>query len=364
MNFKNDKRVVLTLDAGGTNFVFSAMQGGKEIVDAIAKPSNASDLDKCLATIVDGFQEVKDLVKADPIAISFAFPGPADYPNGIIGDLPNFPAFKGGVALGPYLNRKFDLPVYINNDGDLFAYGEALVGALPKINDELKLAGSSKQYKNLIALTIGTGLGGGVVIDNKLLVGDNSISTEVWLMSNRVQPKYNAEEVVSTRSIIAEYKKETNSGEDGLMPLDIYEIAKGRKPGNVDAAIKAFEFFGRGIGDVIANLITLFDGIVVLGGGITGAEEYYMPAVFAELEEDFIGRSENTSRPVQMVFNYSDEKQKTEFLKSYSKEISIPCSSETITYDPIPRVAVAHSQMGASEAIQVGAYVFALNELN
>lgn len=60
-------------------------------------------------------------------AISFAFPGPADYPNGIIGGwLPNFPSFRDGVALGPFLQEKFGVPVFINNDGDLFAYAFAL----------------------------------------------------------------------------------------------------------------------------------------------------------------------------------------------------------------------------------------------
>ncbi len=73
-----------------------------------------------------------------PVAISFAFPGPADYPAGIIGDLPNLPAFRGGVALGPMLEEKFGIPVFINNDGDLFVYGEAIAGFLPYVNGLLE----------------------------------------------------------------------------------------------------------------------------------------------------------------------------------------------------------------------------------
>jgi glucokinase len=49
---------------------------------------------------------------------------------GIIGDLENLPTFKGGVALGPMLEEIFNIPVFINNDGDLFAYGEAIAGLL------------------------------------------------------------------------------------------------------------------------------------------------------------------------------------------------------------------------------------------
>lgn len=131
--YKFDKRIVITLDAGGTNLVFGAMQSNEFIIDPITKPSNAQDLDLCLATMVAGFQEVMAKLDQKPVAISFAFPGPADYPNGIIGgNLPNFPSFRNGVALGPFLEEKFGIPVYINNDGDLFAYGEAIGGILPE----------------------------------------------------------------------------------------------------------------------------------------------------------------------------------------------------------------------------------------
>ena len=150
MAYQHDDRIVLTLDAGGTNFVFSAIQGNKEIVDAITLPSHANDLDKCLETITNGFSQVKEKASGMPVAISFAFPGPADYPNGVIGDLANLPSFRGGVALGPMLERQFNLPVYINNDGDLFAYGEAIAGFLPWVNEQLEKAGSPKRYKNLL----------------------------------------------------------------------------------------------------------------------------------------------------------------------------------------------------------------------
>ena len=134
-----DKRVVITLDAGGTNFVFGAMQANKFIVEPVSMPSNAHDLDLCLSTMVKGFRDVISKLDRKPVAISFAFPGPADYPNGIIGGyLPNFPSFRNGVALGPFLEDMFGIPVFINNDGDLYAFGEALGGALPEINRRLE----------------------------------------------------------------------------------------------------------------------------------------------------------------------------------------------------------------------------------
>ena len=85
-HYKTDQRIVLTLDAGGTNMVFGAMRGGEFIVNPLTLPSNSHDLEQCLSTMVNGFQEIINRLSEKPVAISFAFPGPADYPNGIIGD--------------------------------------------------------------------------------------------------------------------------------------------------------------------------------------------------------------------------------------------------------------------------------------
>ena len=109
------------------------------MIKPISLPSNSHDLGQCLETLERGFREVINALDEKPVAISFAFPGPADYPNGIIGGyLPNFPSLRDGVALGPFLEDKFGIPVFINNDADLFAYGEALAGALPEINSKLE----------------------------------------------------------------------------------------------------------------------------------------------------------------------------------------------------------------------------------
>ena len=105
--YGSDDRVVLTLDAGGTNFIFSAIQGNKEIVQPEHFESQPKDLDKCISTIRTGFKSVMDKISVGPSAISFAFPGPADYKQGIIGDLPNLPAFRGGVPLAPILMEHF-----------------------------------------------------------------------------------------------------------------------------------------------------------------------------------------------------------------------------------------------------------------
>src|SRR3569833_162888 len=101
--YDQDARVVMTLDAGGTSFRFAAMRGNQFVTPTVTTPSDADNLDRCLKNLLDGFALTQSKCPAEPVAISFAFPGPADYPNGIIGDLPNLPAFRGGIALGPLL---------------------------------------------------------------------------------------------------------------------------------------------------------------------------------------------------------------------------------------------------------------------
>lgn len=106
MRYHNDHRIVMTLDAGGTNFVFCAVQDEEEIIMPISLPAYGENLTQVLQTIITGFSEVKSMLESNPVAISFAFPGPAEYELGIIGNLENLPTFRGGVALGDMLEEK------------------------------------------------------------------------------------------------------------------------------------------------------------------------------------------------------------------------------------------------------------------
>lgn len=361
-----NKPIVLTLDAGGTNFVFSAISNGIEIIDPIKLPSNSHDLEICLNTILSGFERVKRQLKHLPIAISFAFPGPADYPRGIIGDLPNLPAFRGGVALGPLLQEKFKIPVFINNDGDLFAYGESIFGFLPEINKKLTLSGNPKQYKNLLGITLGTGFGAGIVRDGNLFIGDNSIASEIWLMRNKLQPQINVDEHGSIRGIKKIYFERSGKKYDNnLSPKDIYEIACGLKEGNKVAAIKAFSEMAEVCGDALSNAITLIDGLIVIGGGLAGASDIFLPKIIDEMNSSYI-RADGSKfkRLVTKVYNLEDELQLRKFTIGNAKEINIYGTSKKIMYDPESRIGIGISKLGASKSISLGAYAFALKEMN
>lgn len=363
--YRFDNRIVMTLDAGGTNFVFSALQSNKEVVNSIDLPSHADDLQKCLEVLVEGFTKVKSMLTEAPVAISFAFPGPADYVNGIIGDLPNLKAFRGGVALGPFLNKKFNIPVFINNDGDLFAYGEAIAGVLPEINQKLEESGSAKRFKNLLGVTLGTGFGCGIVINGKLHIGDNGSGGDVWVFRHKKYRNCITEEGVGISAIKRMYGEFSGNTESDLSPKDIFDIAEGTKAGDRQAAMKTFAEMGEEAGDTIAHAITLVDGLVVIGGGLTGAAKFFMPAMMDELNGT-IGKLNGESFPrLQMKAYYLNvEKELNEFLKGDQVLVTIPGTSKKVTYDSAKRIGIAISKLGASKATALGAYAFALNTLD
>ena len=363
--YSYDNRVVITLDAGGTNLVFGAMQANKFIVEPITLPSHAEDLDRCLATMVEGFTAIIDKLDTEPVAISFAFPGPADYPNGIIGGyLPNFPSFREGVALGPFLEAKFGIPVFINNDGDLFAYGEALGGALPEVNARLEALGSPKKYRNLVGYTFGTGFGVGIVVDNRLNRGDNSC-VETFCLRHKKMPDVIVEEGVAVRAIKRVYAEASGDVNHTFEPKEICEIADGTRPGDREAAKKAFAELGEIAGDAMATAVTLIDGLIVIGGGITAARKYIMPSLLKELRGKMHTiQGEELNRVQMQVYDLDNEEEFREFAKGAQRPLKVYGTDRYVAYDPQKRIGVMISKLGASQAISVGAYAFALSQLD
>jgi len=356
----------MTLDAGGTNLRFSALRDRKEVVNPIHKNTYGHDLDQSLKNIISGFFEVQAQLKEKPVAISFGFPGPTDYKNGIIGDLINLPAYRGGVALKAMLEEKFGIPVFINNDADLFTYGEAIAGFLPYVNSLLEKKGSSKRYHNLIGGTFGSGFGGGIVVDGKLFNGDNCAQAEINRMWNHLYPDYSVEESVSSKGVRRVYARETGiSAEEVPSAQEIYEIGMGMREGNKIAAQKAYDELGRAAGNAFAQAATLIDGLVVVGGGLSGAWKLFMPALVEDMNTAFRSFDNATINRLEMkVFNLMDEKEMDEFLQERYALIPVPFSSTKVNYNTEKKIGVGISHLGTSRAAAIGAYTFALHTLD
>ena len=355
-----DNNTILVLDAGGTNLVFTSVKNGKTVGTPVILPAKSESLESFLQKLITGFKTVNNQSGNKAIAISFCFPGPADYENGIIGHLENLPFFKDGVPLKKILEDQFKMPVFINNDGDLFTLGEALEGVLPEINRK-----SVKKYKNLLGVTLGTGFGGGIVINNRLMRGDNSAAAEINRMSNPLNRLQSVEEVLSIRGIKRLYAE--NAGIEAALspePFLLYQIAKGTSTGNRQAALDAWSTFAFVLADALANALTLTDSNVVIGGGLSGAHSFFLPKTIEHLNGFFTGKDgKKTPRLEIKTYNWHDNNQQKQFLKQSSIKIAVPFSQEVVQWNPEKKVAVAVSSLGTSEAVALGAYHFAMEQL-
>jgi glucokinase len=376
--YMEDPRVVLTLDAGGTNLVLSAVRCGREIVPPVTLSAAAGTIDEFLHLLITGFRRVCDgvqaragasesaVVPAEPVAISFAFPGPADYEHGVIGDLVNLPVFRGGVPLGSALEDQFGLPVFISNDGDLFALGESVAGFLPHVNSLLEQADSPRRYRNLLGVTFGTGFGAGVVCDGRLLRGDNSAAGEINRLRNCLVPAWTVEESVSIRGVQRVYARESDTDlVECPTPEEINEIGLGKRPGDRLAAQRAFEELAIVAGEAVASVSSLVDGLVVIGGGLARGHRLFMKRLVCEMnaayDTPFGGR---VPRFESRALSLENPEDRATFLRGDLRELRVPLSSRTILHDATKAVGVGVTRLGTARAVSIGAYVLALTRMD
>jgi glucokinase len=361
----NKEKTILVLDAGGTNLVFKAVRKGSILKQTVILPSSSVKLEELLQKIISGFKKINEATSNHAAAISFCFPGPADYENGIIGNLENLPLFRGGVALKTMLENEFRIPVFINNDGDLFTLGEAIGGLLPEVNKKLKHAGVQKQYGNLLGVTLGTGFGGGIVSHGQLFTGDNSAGAEINRMVNPFDWHTSIEEVLTIRGVKRLFAEEAKIAfEESPEPSDIYQVGLGNKKGNQQAALVAWEKFGVVLADALANANTLVDGIAVIGGGLSGAYPLFLPTTIKMLNRKFT-RADGRKFPRMEVtaFNLEDNSGAQQFLNFEKKMIMVPFSNITVPYYEEKKMGVGISRLGTSEAVAIGAYALAIDKL-
>lgn len=361
----NNNAKVLVLDAGGTNLVFNVVQDGVILKNTFSLPAKSENLENLLEKIIHGFKEINKLSGGNASAISFCFPGPADFQNGIIGDLENLPFFRGGIPLKAMLENEFKVPVFINNDGDLFTLGEAIGGLLPEVNEKLTAAGSQKQYKNLIGVTLGTGFGGGIVSNGKLFLGDNSAGAEINRMVNPLNWNWSVEEAMSIRGIKRLYSDELGVPVESVPdPYTIFKIGMGTKEGDQEKAKKAWEKFGLVLGDALANAVTLVDGLVVIGGGLSGAYPLFLPQTVEMMNRKFsrYGGGEFPRMEVD-AFDLEDKNGMTNFCDQKSIMINVPFSEEQVSYSPEKKIGVGITRLGTSRSVAIGAYAFAMEQI-
>lgn len=115
----------------------------------------------------------------------------------------------------------------------------------------------------------------------------------------------------------------------------------------------------------MATAVTLTDSLIVLGGGLTGAARYILPSLLEELRSQIKTIGGDTLNRVQMkVYNLDDPEEFEKFVHGQARRLKVYGIDDYVTYDPQKRTGVCVSRLGASRAISIGAYAYALSRLD
>ena len=119
------------------------------------------------------------------------------------------------------------------------------------------------------------------------------------------------------------------------------------------------------LGDVFASVVLTTDSLVVIGGDVTGAMKYIKPALLREMRSTIntIG-GETLNRLPLTVFDLDNEEEFRKFALGESRELKVYGSDDTVIYDPMKRTGIAVTEIGASKAISIGAYTYALAQID
>jgi glucokinase len=267
------KRYAIGIDLGGTNLRVALVSEDGEIVRKIKKPSSEPVLDAVLSAI----DEIK---QPEIVGIGLGVAGLIDRKRGRVFISPNLHAIEG-IDLVREIRNRFNVPVMIENDANVAALGE-------------KTAGAGKGFDNFVLLTLGTGIGGGIIHRGKLL----AVSAEIGHMSINADaekcPCGNIgclETYASARAMIAKavimLEKENESilkecckgSIYKITPEDIYRAALEGDTLSREILKDAGRFLGVGI----ANIINIMSPeAIILTGGLVGAWNIYVQEAIKE----------------------------------------------------------------------------------
>jgi glucokinase len=260
-------KAFLGIDWGGTYIKAGVLSSDGRILDkktfASEKLRKKSVFIKEIKALLDSFSQFKIS------GIGIGAPGIIDVKEGFIYYLPNIPGWKN-YPVRDVLKRELRLPIYIDNDANLFALAEARVGA-------------AKRYNRGIFLTLGTGLGGAVIFDGTILEGRTS-ACELGHMPINVGGRLCGcggrgciETYTGNKYLVENYKKLKKIKRAKIEVKDIFEKAlKGEKQ-----ALAVWQDFSNALGKFLAGLINVFNPeVIVFGGGVSGAFRVFKPLVW------------------------------------------------------------------------------------
>lgn len=292
---KKKKNLVIGVDVGGTKIIAATVDTSGKILGSKKRKTKAhkgvtSVIDRIIKTIRQAAEDAD--TSLDKIAaVSLGFPGPLDAEKGVIYTAPNLAGWDN-FPLAKTLEKELGLPVILDNDVNLGTLGEYEFGAA---------AGA----KSVIGIFVGTGIGGGIILDGKLLSGRNGTAGELGHMSidydgpkaaSGIKGAYEA--LASRTAIVRDIEKAVKDGKECILADNFKgdEDDKRVTSGDLKKAIQSKDkvvteildracfYLGVGVG----SLVNVFGpDVVVMGGGVVEALEDYMMTMIKKSAADY-----------------------------------------------------------------------------
>ena len=288
-----DDDLVCAVDLGGTNLRAANIDGAGRIHERVRKPTPNSD---AVADVVNGLAaavrecEAAALQRGAQInSVSIVVPGTVHTETGLVVNAPNLKSLQG-YKLGPALERALDRSVFLENDANAATLGEMWQGA-------------ARGFQTIICLTLGTGVGGGIILDGKLWRGVDGTAGELGHIT--VEPfggvpckcgNTGCLEVYASATAIVRMAREglaqhSSSRLHSIAAVDLtsQQIYSAATAGD-DLALEVFRKVGVYLGVAMASFVNIFNPeIIVIGGGVSAAWEMFaQPAREETLRRAFL----------------------------------------------------------------------------
>lgn len=256
--------IVLGIDIGGTAIKlgrFDHTGQGLQFL-TIATPQPATP-DAILNTIVAAIPTIDPNQQAKSIGIGT--PGPTDVTGRIARLAINLPGWAN-VPVADRMEAELKIPCTVGNDGNCAALGEQWQGA-------------GRHYQNIVMLTLGTGVGGGIILNGQLFIGHNGAAGELGSISfNPDGHSCNSGNHGSLEQQLCIGSIVRRSGKD---PALLGQLAKAGDPD----ALAFWECYGRDLGIGLTTLIYVLNPeAIVIGGGISGSSEFFFKSAMLEIQ--------------------------------------------------------------------------------
>ena len=242
---------LLGIDIGGTNFNIGRVKNSTIVEETSSGVDINATEDEIVSTL---FKTIDSIITSGVQGIGVGVPAVVNPTTGVVYDVQNIPAWKE-IPLKKMLLERYGLPVFINNDANCFAFGE-------------KIFGKGQNYKNFIGLSIGTGIGMGIVINNSLYNGVLCGAGEIGMVNYK-------------DSIVEQYASSFFfSNTCGLSAKEISEMAK---KGD-SKALKVFDEFGQHLGEAIKNILYMYaPEAIIMGGSISKAYPFFRKSMASSI---------------------------------------------------------------------------------